>query len=104
MLKQVNENFENDVLKNGKPVLVDFFATWCGPCSMVAPILEKIGKEREDFDIAKIDIDQNTEIAEKYDIQLVPTMLLFKNGEIVGQSVGALPENEIIKFVEKHLN
>ena len=104
MLKYVNENFENEVLKNEKPVLVDFFATWCGPCSMVAPILEKLGKEREDFDIAKIDIDQNIKIAEKYDIQVVPTMLLFKNGEIVGQSVGAMPEEEIIKFVEKHLN
>ena len=103
MLKHVNENFEKEVLESKKPVLVDFYATWCGPCNMIAPILEKIGKEREDFDIAKVDIDNNIEIAEKYDIQVVPTMLLFKNGEVIAQSVGAMPEEEIIRFVEKDI-
>lgn len=104
MLKHIKDNFENEVLKSEKPVLVDFFATWCGPCNMVAPILEKIGNERGDFDIAKVDIDELLELAEEYDIQVVPTMLLFKNGNIVGTSVGAMPEEEIIKFVEKYLN
>ena len=104
MLKHIKGNFENEVLKSEKPVLVDFFATWCGPCNMVAPILEKIGKERNDFDIAKVDIDESLELAEEYDIQVVPTMLLFKNGNVVGTSVGAMPEEEIIKFVKKYLN
>lgn len=104
MIKYVNNNFEEDVIKSSKPVLVDFFATWCGPCSMLAPVLEKVSNERKDFDIAKVDIDQSLDIAEKYDIQVVPTMLLFKNGEIKGQLVGYVPEEEIIKFVEKNIN
>lgn len=104
MLKHIKDNFEDEVLKNEKPVLVDFFATWCGPCNMVAPILENIAEERDDFDIAKVDIDASLEIAEKYDIQVVPTMLLFKNGNVIGTTVGAMPKSEIIKFVENNLN
>ncbi len=104
MLKHIKDNFESEVLKSEKPVLVDFFATWCGPCEMIAPILEKIAKERTDFDIAKVDIDESLELAEKYDILVVPTMLLFKKGEAIATSVGAMPEEEIIKFVEKYIN
>ena len=104
MLKHVKDNFESEVLKSEKPVLVDFFATWCGPCNMLAPVLEKLGEEREDFDIAKVDIDESIQIAEKYDIQVVPTLLLFKGGNVLGTAVGAMSKDEVIKFVEKNLN
>ena len=104
MLKHIKDNFEEEVIKNDKPVLVDFFATWCGPCKMIAPILEKIGNERTDFDVAKVNIDESLELATRYDIQVVPTMLLFKNGNVIATTAGAMPETEIIKFVEKNLN
>ena len=81
MLKHVNlEDFEEEVLNSSKVILVDFFATWCGPCKMLSPILEEISEIKENFDIAKIDIDENTELAEKYGIESVPTMIIFKDG------------------------
>ena len=104
MLKHVNnDNFEKEVLKSDKVTLVDFFATWCGPCSMIAPILEKIGKEKEEFDIAKVDIDESRDLAYKYDIAVVPTLVLFKNGQPIDTMEGAISEEEILKFVFKYL-
>lgn len=104
MLKHVNnDNFETEVLKSDKVTLVDFFATWCGPCSMIAPILEKIGKERNEFDIAKVDIDESRDLAYKYEIAVVPTLVLFKNGQVVDMMEGAISEEEILKFVFKYL-
>jgi thioredoxin 1 len=97
--------FEKVVLKSTLPVLVDFWAPWCGPCKMVAPILEKIAKEQAGkLVIAKVDTDQNPEWATKYGVQGIPTIILFSNGKIVHRQVGALPEpilREIINsFIE----
>ncbi len=104
MLKHVNlEDFEEEVLNSSKVILVDFFATWCGPCKMLSPILEEISEIKENFDIAKIDIDENTELAEKYGIESVPTMIIFKDGEILNRIVGLYGKNEIIEMVEKYL-
>lgn len=104
MLKHVNnDNFETEVLKSDKVTLVDFFATWCGPCSMIAPILEKISKEKNEFDIAKVDIDESRDLAYKYDIAVVPTLVLFKNGQPIDTMEGAISEEEILKFVFKYL-
>ncbi len=81
-------NFEAEVLKADKPVLVDFHATWCGPCKMLAPIIAELEAARDDFYVGKIDIDDDPELARRYGIQAVPTLLLFKDGAVVNQSVG----------------
>ncbi|MEG2646078.1 MAG: thioredoxin [Clostridia bacterium] len=104
MLKHIkSENFEEEVLKAEKPILVDFFATWCGPCQMLGPVLEKISNSRVQFDIAKINIDEELYLAQKYNIQVVPTMLIFKNGKIVKQLEGYLTENVIISEMSKYI-
>lgn len=104
MIKHINKDtFEKDVLENKKLVLVDFFATWCGPCQMLAPVLEKISNERNDIEIAKIDIDENMEIAITYNIDVVPTLKIFKNGNIVKSLEGFKSEKELIEEIERYL-
>jgi thioredoxin 1 len=105
MLKIVNEqNFEQEVLKNEKLILVDFYADWCGPCRMLAPILEKMGSDRNDFDIAKLDIDKNQNLAMQYGVQSIPTMIVFKDGKSVDGMIGLADEQTIIDIVDKHIN
>lgn len=83
------ENFKNEVLKADKPVLVDFWATWCGPCRMLAPTIAKIAEEQEGvIKVGKLDVDEEPEIAAKYGIASIPTLMVFKNGEVVKSSVG----------------
>lgn len=102
MIKHIGvDNFEDEVIKNKKIVVVDFFATWCGPCNMLSPILEKISEERDDFEIVKVDIDKNKELAYKYEIMAVPTLLFFKNGQVANEVEGAIGEDEFIENVEK---
>lgn len=98
MIKYINEgNFESEVLNSEKPVLVDFFATWCGPCNMLSPILEKISNTKSDFNIAKVDIDKLRDLALNYEIEVVPTLLIFKEGKVVDKIEGLVSENEIIE-------
>lgn len=104
MLKHVTEaTFQKEVLENNKVTLVDFYADWCGPCKMVSPILEKIASETENFDIAKINVDENQTLAMQYRIMSIPNMLVFKNGEVVDEVVGFLPEQSIKDLLAKHL-
>lgn len=104
MLKHVNEeNFEEEVINSREPILVDFFATWCGPCKMLAPVLERISTSRADFDIAKIDVDQSQNLAYKYDVQVVPTIVIFKNGNVMNRLEGFLSESEIIEEMSKYM-
>ena len=104
MLKHVDENnFEEEVLNSKKAVLVDFFATWCGPCQMLGPVLERIGNSRADFDIAKVDFDQAQELAFKYGIEVVPTMLIFKNGQVMNTLEGFRSESEIVEEMAKYM-
>ena len=104
MLKHVDENnFEEEVLNSKKAVLVDFFATWCGPCQMLGPVLERIGNSRADFDIAKVDVDQSQELAFKYGIEVVPTMLIFKNGQVMNTLEGFRSESEILEEMAKYM-
>ncbi len=94
------QQFQNEVLESKVPVLVDFFATWCGPCRMVAPVLDQIAEEREDFKICKIDVDQNQDLAARYQIMSIPTLIVFKDGEPGAPSLGAKPKQAIIDLVE----
>lgn len=95
------ENFENEVLKNDKLTVVDFFATWCGPCQMLAPVLEKISNENDDLNIVKVDIDESVELAIKYQVEVVPTLVIFKNGNPVKTLEGFRSEKELLEEINK---
>ena len=89
------ENFENEVLKSEKPVLVDFWASWCGPCRMVLPMVEQIAEEREDVKVGKINVDEQPELASQFGVFSVPTLMVMKNGQVVQSAVGARPRHAI---------
>lgn len=96
-----DDSFELDVIKSGVPVLVDFWATWCGPCKMLAPVLDELSTEMADrVKIVKMDIDNNPKVPSALGIRGVPTMILFKNGEPAGTKVGALPKASITQWLE----
>lgn len=96
-----NSNFESDVLKSSEPVVVDFWAEWCGPCKMIAPALEEIATELAgQVKIAKVNIDENPELAAQYGVRSIPTLLLFKNGEIAANMVGAAPKGRLADWIK----
>lgn len=92
VVKLTTQNFEQEVLKADKPVLVDFYADWCGPCQMMGPVVEEIAGEVSDAKVCKINIDEQMEIAQRYGVMTIPTFAVFKNGEIVKKEIGALPK------------
>jgi len=96
-------NFEQEVLGSEEPVLVDFWAPWCGPCKMVGPIVEKLANEVEGVKIGKINVDENPGTAQKYNIMSIPTLLVFKGGEVVDQVMGFKPEPQLRAFVEQYV-
>jgi len=104
-IQQVNDDsFDNDVLQSTQPVLVDYWADWCGPCKMIAPILEEIASEYGDkLKIAKINIDENRQTPGKYGIRGIPTLMLFKNGNIEATKVGALSKSQLTAFIDSNL-
>ena len=104
-VKAVTESsFDNDVLKSDLPVLVDFWAEWCGPCKMVAPILEEIGKDYAGkLVVAKINVDENTNVPAKHGIRGIPTMILFKNGAVVAQKVGAAAKSQLTAWIDSQI-
>ena len=92
-------NFREEVLNSEKPVLVDFWAPWCGPCRMVLPIIEEIAEENEDIKVAKINVDEEPELANQFGVMTIPTLYVFKNGEAVTHRSGAMPKNQILAMV-----
>lgn len=103
-IKLNKENFEAEVLKSEKPVLVDFWATWCGPCRMLAPALESIAEAYADkMIVGKVNVDEEMELAIQYKIVSIPALYLFENGEVKAKTIGYMDENELKKFVDANL-
>ena len=97
-------SFQADVLESGTPVLVDYWAEWCGPCKMIAPILDEVAKEYgAKLSIAKMNVDENREVPAKFGIRGIPTLMLFKNGELAATKVGALSKAQLTAFLAPHL-
>ena len=104
-IKNCNENdFEEEVLKSNLPVIVDFWAEWCGPCKMLTPILEELSNEmKNEINIVKVNLDENQDLAMKYSIRSIPTLLLFKEGNLIDTKVGLLPKNEIVTWFKSKI-
>ncbi len=104
-IKNCNENeFENQVLKSTLPVIVDFWAEWCGPCKMLTPILEELSDElKDEINIIKVNLDENQELAMKYSIRSIPTLLLFKEGDLLDTKIGLLPKKDIIEWIRSKI-
>ena len=96
-----NENNFNDIVQ-GELVLVDFFATWCGPCRMLGPVLEELAEERSNITVAKIDVDESASLAKNYGIMSVPTLLLFKDGKLIDQRSGFMRKEELTRWIESN--
>ncbi len=99
-----DSNFEHEVLKSEHPVLVDFWAEWCGPCKMVAPVVAELAKDYEGrLKVTKLDVDSNPQTAMKYGIRSIPTLLIFKEGQVIDQIIGAVPKRHLVEKIEKHV-
>lgn len=93
------ESFEKIIHESTKPVLVDFWATWCGPCRMLAPVLEEVDEERQDITVCKVDVDEERELALEYGISSIPTLLVFKDGKVTNKSIGVISKDEMLALL-----
>ncbi len=95
----INKDKLNEIKQLDKPILIDFYANWCGPCKMLSPIIDEIAEEREDIIVAKVNVDDESELAEEFGVFSIPTLVVIKNGEIVHQSAGARPKSQILQLL-----
>lgn len=104
MINLTNENFEKEVISSKKTILVDFWASWCGPCQMIVPIVEEISNElSERIEVGKLNVDEQPEIAIKYDVMSIPTLILFKDGKVVNTIIGYHSKEEILDFINSRI-
>ena len=100
MVKHINtDNFEEEVIKEEGKVLVDFFATWCGPCTMLAPVLEQVADSKPEVKIVKVDVDEEPELATRYKVMSIPTLIVFEKGEVVKKSLGVISKAELLDLI-----
>ena len=95
VIKLTKDNFDQEVMQSDKPVLIDFYADWCGPCKMMGPVVEEVAAEMSDVKVCKINIDEEMAVAQKYGVMSIPTFIAFKNGEIAGKQIGAVPKSKL---------
>ena len=103
IIEVTDTNFQAEVLESTEAVLVDFWAPWCGPCRIVAPHLEELNSEREDLRVVKLNVDENPQTAARYNVMSIPTLLLFKNGQVAHQIIGALPKQRLVQELDPAL-
>jgi len=101
VINLTNLNFEQEVMRSDKPVLIDFFATWCGPCRMVSPLIDEIADERSDVKVCKVDVDEQGELAAQFGVASIPTLVVVKGGKVSAQNIGAVPKPKILEMIDK---
>lgn len=100
ILKVTGQNFEKEVLQSEKPVLIDFYADWCGPCKMLSPMVDEVAKENQDIKVVKVNVDDAQELAMQYQVMSIPTLVIIKNGEEVKRSIGLIDKSEIVSLIK----
>lgn len=100
VIELTQENYQKEVIESDKPVLIDFFATWCGPCKMVSPVVDQIANERPDIKVCKLDVDKNLDLARTFQVMSVPTLVAMKNDKMINKIIGAMPKAQILKMFD----
>ncbi|KYC52138.1 MAG: thioredoxin [Candidatus Methanofastidiosum methylothiophilum] len=102
-IELTDANFDQEVIKSSKPVIVDFWATWCGPCQMIAPVIEELAGEHPEWKVGKLDVDKNMSVAQKYGIRSIPSIAVFREGKVFDMIVGFMPKEELVKRIQRNV-